>query len=78
MGLVEAGSLFAWCQGAVMGGAAAGGIIAAGATGAGVAASATAAGVLTGMSTTEKEELTKLFQKVCRRATTPKISGPML
>lgn len=37
--LVRAGSLFAWCQGAVMGGAAVSGSVASAAVGAGVAAS---------------------------------------
>jgi hypothetical protein len=37
IGLVEAGSVFAWCQSAAMGGAAINGIVAAGAAGAGVA-----------------------------------------
>jgi len=46
IGLVEAGSLFAWCQSAAMGGAAVGGILATGLTGAGVAVSATVAGAL--------------------------------
>ena len=78
MGLVEAGSLFAWCQGAAMGGAAVSSIVAAGATGAGIAASATAAGVFMAMSVAEKEELMKLFQKVCRRPVALKKSGPML
>lgn len=47
MGLVQAGSFFAWCQSAAMGGAAASGIVAAGAVGAGVAAGATVAGFVT-------------------------------
>ncbi|TVY78221.1 hypothetical protein LSUE1_G005604 [Lachnellula suecica] len=46
IGLVEAGSIFAWCQSAVMGGAALGGILATGLGGAGVAVSATVAGAL--------------------------------
>ncbi len=41
IGLVEAGSFFAWCQSAAMGGAAFGGIVAAGASGLGVAGAAT-------------------------------------
>jgi hypothetical protein len=41
IGLVQAGSLFAWCQSAAMGGAAAGGTVAAGVTGGVVAAAAT-------------------------------------
>ncbi|KAK2757662.1 hypothetical protein FQN54_004631 [Arachnomyces sp. PD_36] len=41
MGLVQAGSVFAWCQSVTMGGAAVGGLVGAGATGAGVAAVAT-------------------------------------
>jgi Interferon-induced 6-16 family len=41
IGLVEAGSFFAWCQSAAMGGAAVQGIIATGVAGAGVAGGAT-------------------------------------
>lgn len=48
IGLVEAGSLFAWCQSAAMGGAALGGVVACGAAGAGVAGAATVP-VLSGM-----------------------------
>jgi len=44
IGLVEAGSIFAWCQSAAMGGAAVGGIMATGLAGAGVAVGATVAG----------------------------------
>jgi len=46
IGLVEAGSVFAWCQSAAMGGAALSGIIGAGVGGAGLLAGATAAGAL--------------------------------
>ncbi|KAM3067051.1 hypothetical protein ACMFMG_011830 [Clarireedia jacksonii] len=48
IGVVEAGSIFAWCQSAAMGGAALGGIFGAGVGGAGVFAAATAAGALDG------------------------------
>ena len=47
MGLVQAGSLFTWCQSAAMGGAAVGGIVAAGSVGVGAAAAATLAGLVT-------------------------------
>ena len=69
MGAVEAGSLFAWCQSAAMGGAAVNGIIAAGMTGGGVLLSSTAAAVLDGsVENGEKERLMELFRKVCRRS----------
>lgn len=67
MGVVEAGSLFAWCQSAAMGGAAVNGIIAAGATGAGVAGSATAAGAFAENSKAEPHDWVKLFKEVYRR-----------
>ncbi|KAE8454658.1 hypothetical protein EG329_000281 [Mollisiaceae sp. DMI_Dod_QoI] len=51
MGLVEAGSFFAWCQSAAMGGAAVGGIWAAGLAGAGVAVGAAVAGAFDGVDT---------------------------
>ncbi len=41
IGLVEAGSLFAWCQSATMGGAALSGIVLSGVAGAGIAGAAT-------------------------------------
>ncbi|MCJ1269198.1 hypothetical protein MMC22_009087 [Lobaria immixta] len=46
-GLVQAGSFFAWCQSAAMGGAAVGGIAAAGTVGASAVAGATLAGLVT-------------------------------
>ncbi|PMD22412.1 hypothetical protein NA56DRAFT_702771 [Hyaloscypha hepaticicola] len=46
MGLVEAGSIFSWCQSAAMGGAAVGGILATGLAGVGVAVGAVVAGAL--------------------------------
>ncbi|KAI9746309.1 MAG: hypothetical protein M1818_000020 [Claussenomyces sp. TS43310] len=46
MGIVEAGSIFAWCQSAAMGGAALGGIAATGLSGAGIVVGATVAGAL--------------------------------
>lgn len=71
IGLVEAGSLFAWCQSAAMGGAAAvNTIVAAGAAGGGVTALATAAAAgQKGAETTivNVDELMKKFQEVYRR-----------
>ncbi|KAJ8066910.1 hypothetical protein OCU04_004295 [Sclerotinia nivalis] len=49
IGLVEAGSIFAWCQSVAMGGAAVGGIIGAGVGGAGLLARAAGLGVLDGV-----------------------------
>ena len=70
IGAVEAGSLFAWCQSAAMGGAAINGIIAAGAAGGGILLSSTAAGVMMDGPANEgdSEKLMKLFRKVCRKA----------
>lgn len=48
IGIVQAGSLFAWCQGAAMGGAAAGTIAAAQGVGGVVAGSAALGGILSG------------------------------
>ncbi|ESZ91787.1 hypothetical protein SBOR_7825 [Sclerotinia borealis F-4128] len=48
IGLIEVGSVFAWCQSAAMGGAAVGGIIGAGVGGAGLLAGATSLGALDG------------------------------
>ncbi|THV45641.1 hypothetical protein BGAL_0465g00030 [Botrytis galanthina] len=60
IGLVEAGSIFAWCQGAAMGGAAVGGIIGAGVGGAGILAGASSLGALDGADF-ENPELKKRF-----------------
>ncbi len=69
VGSVAAGSLFAWCQSAAMGGAAASAIAATGAAGGAVAAAATAAGVAATRrpNADEAEELFRLFKKVCRK-----------
>lgn len=69
MGVVEAGSLFAWCQSAAMGGAAVNGIIAAGVTGGGLFLSSTAAGVLMdgAVEKEDEEKLMELFRKMCRK-----------
>ena len=56
IGLVEAGSFFAWCQSAAMGGAAVGGILATGLTGAGVAVGAALTGALDGVDATTLKE----------------------
>lgn len=64
IGLVQAGSLFAWCQSAAMGGAAVTGIIAAGASGLTAAAGATALQALqAGNSTIPAHVLKDKFQK---------------
>lgn len=70
IGAVEAGSLFAWCQGAAMGGAAVNGIIAAGVTGGGVVLSSAAASIVMDGSVDEsmEEKLMKLFVDGCRRS----------
>ncbi|KAH6666310.1 hypothetical protein B0J14DRAFT_491063 [Halenospora varia] len=49
IGVIEAGSLFAWCQSAAMGGAAVGGILFTGLSGAGLAVGAVVAGALDDM-----------------------------
>ncbi|KAG8532451.1 uncharacterized protein KY384_002328 [Bacidia gigantensis] len=66
IGVVQGGSLFAWCQSAAMGGAALNGIAAAGATG-GIALTSTAAGIVT-VDESMEERLMKVFEMVCRKA----------
>ena len=51
LGLVEAGSFFAWCQSAAMGGAAVGGILATGLAGVGAAVGAAVTGALDDVAT---------------------------
>ena len=72
IGAVEAGSLFAWCQSAAMGGMAVNGIIATGATGGAILLSSTAVGLLMdgSMNKGDEEKLTGLFQSVCRKSET--------
>ena len=64
IGAVQAGSVFAWCQSAAMGGAAVNGIIATGAAGGGVAALATAGAV---GQDDNAEALLETFRKVYRK-----------
>ena len=64
IGAVQAGSVFAWCQSAAMGGAAVNGIIATGAAGGGVVALATAGAV---GQDDEAEVLLKTFREVYRK-----------
>ncbi len=66
LGIVEAGSLFTWCQSAAMDGAAINAIITTGAAGGGVAVLATAAAA--GQSKTlDVDRLMKKFREVYRR-----------
>lgn len=74
LGFVEAGSLFAWCQSAAMGGTAVNAIIATGAAGGGVAAFATAAAA--GQSETlNVDGLMKTFREVYRRGNYKDVGG---
>jgi hypothetical protein len=74
LGIVEAGSLFAWCQSAAMGGAAVNAIIATGAAGGGVTALATAAAA--GQSgTLDVDGLMKTFREVYRRGNYKTVGG---
>ncbi|KAF7953378.1 hypothetical protein EAE96_006584 [Botrytis aclada] len=66
IGLVEAGSIFAWCQSAAMGGAAVGGIIGVGVGGAGVLAVATGLSALDGADF-DTSELKRKFQAAWAR-----------
>lgn len=66
MGLVEAGSIFAWCQSAAMGGAAVGGILATGIAGVTVAVGATVTGALDDVAT-PAPDLKKKFLTAWRR-----------
>ena len=63
-GLVQAGSFFAWCQSAAMGGAAVNGISACSAAGGGVALAATRAGVASKQPALTPEKLKEMFAMV--------------
>lgn len=67
IGLVQAGSLFAWCQSAAMGGAAVNGIVACGAAGGSVALAATGAGLAGGQTELTVEKLKEMFLMVYRK-----------
>ncbi|KAH9208332.1 hypothetical protein DL95DRAFT_467840 [Leptodontidium sp. 2 PMI_412] len=63
LGIVQGGSIFAWCQSAAMGGAAVGGILVTGLAGGGVAVGATVAGAL---DTEDEEEIPDLKERFLR------------
>ena len=67
IGLVQAGSLFSWCQGAAMGGAAVNGIIACGTAGGTVAMAATGAGFAVGKTVLTPEKTKEIFLAVYRK-----------
>ncbi|KAJ9652346.1 hypothetical protein H2198_008385 [Neophaeococcomyces mojaviensis] len=75
IGLVQAGSLFAWCQSAAMGGAAVGGIVATGAAGGAVAAGATAAGRLGSGNDDNTDDSIERLQEVFRASWQRQIDG---
>ena len=66
-GLVQAGSVFAWCQSAAMGGAAVNGIIGFGAAGGSVALAATGAGVAGGQKVLTPEKMKEMFLMAYRK-----------
>ena len=67
MGIVQAGSVFAWCQSAAMGGAAVNGIAAVGAAGGVGAVAATGAGLMRGQTTLTPEKMKEIFVTVYRK-----------
>ena len=67
IGLVQAGSLFSWCQSVGMGGAAVNGIIASGAAGGGVLAAATGAAAAGGTVVLTPERMKEIFLTVYRK-----------
>ncbi|KAH7333295.1 hypothetical protein BKA65DRAFT_479850 [Rhexocercosporidium sp. MPI-PUGE-AT-0058] len=66
IGIVQGGSICAWCQSAVMGGSAVGGILATGLGGGGVAVGATVAGVLNTEDADEIPDLKERFLSAWR------------
>ena len=67
LGLVQAGSLFAWCQSAAMGGAALTGILATGLSGAGIAVAASVTGALDGKCEDVMPDLREKFLQAWKR-----------
>ncbi|KAH8659305.1 hypothetical protein BGZ60DRAFT_121902 [Tricladium varicosporioides] len=67
LGVVEAGSLFAWCQSAAMGGAAVGGILFTGLGGAGLAVGAIVAGALDDMRAEDIPGMKEMFLRAWQK-----------
>lgn len=68
IGIAQAGSLFAWCQSAAMGGGAAvNGIIACGAVGGGVALAATGGAIAGGQTVLTPEKMKEMFLMAYRK-----------
>ena len=67
IGIVQAGSLFSFCQSAAMGGAAVNGIIACGAAGGSVAMAATGAAAVVGKTEFTPERMKEMFLKLYRK-----------
>ena len=67
IGLVQAGSFFAWCQSAAMGGAAVNGIIASGAAGGGIALAATGGALAGGQVAMTPGSMKEVFLRVFRK-----------
>ena len=67
VGVIQAGSLFAWCQSAAMGGAAVNGIIACGAAGGSVALAATGGAIAGGQGALTPEKMKEMFLMVYRK-----------
>lgn len=67
IGIVQAGSLFSFCQSAAMGGTAVNGIIACGAAGGSVAMAATGAAVAGGQTALTPERMKEMFLKLYRK-----------
>ena len=67
VGIIQAGSLFAWCQSATMGGAAVNGIIACGAAGGSVALAATGGAIAGGQGALTPEKMKEMFLMVYRK-----------
>ena len=67
IGIVQAGSLFSFCQSAAMGGAAVNGIIACGAAGGSVAMAATGAAVAGGQTGFTPARMKEMFLKLYRK-----------
>lgn len=75
LGLAQAGSIFAWCQSAAMGGAAIGGIVGTGLAGGSIAVAATIEGVLNGESRDEIPDLKPCFLRKWREEIDGRVGG---
>lgn len=77
LGIVQGGSIFAWCQSVAMGGAAVGGLLVTGLAGGGIAVGATVAGALDSKDAGGIPYLKEHFLSAWRKETVDKVESAL-